>query len=138
MVGTRGARRAARAVALADGRSGSVGESRSRVLLHRLGLAPSDLQHPVHAPDGTFPGRTDFVWEGERLLGESDGRVEYGRLLRPGQAAGDAVSDEKRREDAMRAEDHGTVRRTWGDLDRPGVLAGLGGRALQARRRRRA
>ncbi|PRY49391.1 hypothetical protein LY71_106169 [Geodermatophilus tzadiensis] len=136
LAGTRGARRAARAVTFADGRSDSVGESRSRVLLDRLGLAPSGLQHPVHAADGTFLGRTDVVWEAERLLGEFDGRVEYGRLLRPGQEPGDAVFDEKRREDAMRAEDHGMVRWTWGDLDRPGVVAGLVGRALQRRRRR--
>ncbi len=76
------------------------------------------------------------MWEAERLLGEFDGRVKYGRLLRPGQEPGDVVFEEKRREDAMRAEDWGMVRWTWDDIDRDGVLAGRVGRALRARRRR--
>ena len=32
-------------------------------------------------------GRTDFAWEADRLVGEFDGRIKYGRLLRPGQDA---------------------------------------------------
>src|SRR3712207_8138753 len=32
-------------------------------------------------------------------------KVKYGRLLKPGQDPGDAVFEEKRREDAMRGED---------------------------------
>ncbi|SHF75759.1 type IV toxin-antitoxin system AbiEi family antitoxin domain-containing protein [Geodermatophilus nigrescens] len=132
LAGTRGSRRAARAVALADGRSESVGESRSRVLLHRLGLAPSGLQHPVHTADGVLVGRADFVWETEKLLGEFDGRVKYGRLLRPGQDPGDAVFEEKRREDAMRAEGWGMVRWTWDEID--GAMATRVGRALRLRR----
>ncbi|MGY1606477.1 MULTISPECIES: type IV toxin-antitoxin system AbiEi family antitoxin domain-containing protein [unclassified Geodermatophilus] len=135
MAGTRGSRAAARAVAFADGRSESVGESRSRVLLHRLGLAPSGLQHPVHTADGVLLGRADFVWETERLLGEFDGRVKYGRLLRPGQEPGDAVFEEKRREDAMRAEGWGMVRWTWDEISGSGPLAGRVGRALRLRRR---
>ncbi|MEX5721195.1 type IV toxin-antitoxin system AbiEi family antitoxin domain-containing protein [Geodermatophilus maliterrae] len=83
VVGTRGSRRAARAVSFADGRSESVGESRSRVVLHRLGMTPSGLRHPVHSAEGVLLGRAGFVWEAERLLEEFDGRVEYGRLLGP-------------------------------------------------------
>ncbi|MGY1831437.1 hypothetical protein ACI8AA_13575 [Geodermatophilus sp. SYSU D01180] len=132
ITGTRGSRAAARAVAFADGRSESVGESRSRVLLHRLGLAPSSLQHSVHTADGVLLGRADFVWEPDRLLGEFDGRVKYGRLLRPGQEPGDAVFEEKRREDAMRAEGWGMVRWTWDELD--GALATRVSRALRRRR----
>ena len=136
MLGIRGSRRAARAVSFADDRSESVGESRSRVLLHRLGLPPSALQHRIHSADGLLLSRADFAWEAERLLGEFDGRAKYGRLLRPGQEPGDVVFEEKRREDAMRAEDWGMVRWTWDDIDRDGVLAGRVGRALRARRRR--
>ncbi|NEM05331.1 hypothetical protein [Geodermatophilus normandii] len=135
MVGTRGARSAARAVAFADGRSESVGESRSRVLLHRLGLAPSGLQHAVHTADGVLLGRADFVWERERLLGEFDGQVKYGRLLRPGQEPGDAVFEEKRREDAMRGEGWGMVRWTWDEIDDTGVLGIRVSSALSLRRR---
>ncbi|WP_448642553.1 hypothetical protein [Geodermatophilus sp. URMC 63] len=123
-------------MSFADGRSESVGESRSRVLLHRLGVPPSALQHRVHTPEGLLLGRADSAWEAERVLGEFDGRVEYGRLLEPGQEPGDAVFAEKRREDAMRAEDRGVVRWTWHDLDRDAVLAERIGRALRARRRR--
>lgn len=118
-----GSRQAARVAALADGRSESVGESRSRVLLHRLGLAPSDLQHEVRTASGLFVARTDFVWEEERLVGEFDGRVKYGRLLRPGQDPGDAVFEEKLREDRIRDEDWRVVRWTWGELLRPGIVA---------------
>ncbi len=47
LFGTPGSRRAARAVELADGRSESVGESRSRVVLHRHGVPPSGSQFEV-------------------------------------------------------------------------------------------
>ncbi len=120
--GVKGVRQAARVVALADSRSESVGESRSRVLLHRLGLPPSDLQFEVRAPGGLLVARTDFVWEGERVVGEFDGRVKYGRLLRPGQDPGDAVFEEKRREDLIRDEDWRVVRWTWDDLQQVGVV----------------
>jgi hypothetical protein len=131
-----GARAAARAVRFADGRSESVGESRSRVLLHRLGLSASTLQLEVRAGD-VLVGRADFGWEAERLLGEFDGRVKYGRMLRPGQSPGDAVFEEKRREDALRDEDWGVVRWTWADLT-PQVLGPRVRRALERGRRRRA
>ncbi|RBY82508.1 hypothetical protein DQ238_04275 [Geodermatophilus sp. TF02-6] len=129
ITGTRGSRAAARAVRFADGRSESVGESRSRVLLHRLGLGPSTLQLPISTSSGVFLGRADFAWEQARVVGEFDGRIEYGRLLRPGQEPGDAVFEEKRREDAVRAEDWGVVRWTWADLT-PAVLGPRVRRAL--------
>ena len=84
-----------------------------------LGLPVPDLQVEVRTPSGLFVGRTDFGWRQHRLLGEFDGRVKYGRLLRPGQSPGDAVFDEKRREDALRAEDYGVIRWVWRDLDQP-------------------
>ena len=49
IVGTPGSRSAARVVAAADGRSASVGESRSRVILHRWKLAPSALQFEIRS-----------------------------------------------------------------------------------------
>jgi hypothetical protein len=61
-----------------------------------------DLQPRVHRRDGTVIGRADFGWETFRTLGEFDGRVKYGRLLRTGQEPGDAVFREKRREDELR------------------------------------
>jgi hypothetical protein len=130
-----GARAAARAIRFADGRSESVGESRSRVLLHRLGLMPSTLQLPVHDAVGRSLGRADFAREGQRLLGEFDGRVKYGRLLRPGQDPGDAVFEEKLREDALRDEVWGMVRWVWAELT-PQVLGPRVCRALERGRRR--
>ena len=121
----------------ADGRSESVGESRSRVLLHHLDLAPSTLQWDVVASGGVFVGRTDFAWETERVVGEFDGRVKYGRLLGPGQDPGDVVFEEKRREDVIRDEDWGVVRWVWSELT-PMVLGPRVHRALERGRRRRA
>ena len=128
--GRPGARSAARAVRFADRRSESVGESRSRAVLHALGLAPSGLQFPVHSADGVLLGRTDFVWEHHRVVGEFNGRVKYGRLLRPEQDPGDAVFEEKRREDAIRDEGWRVVRWTWGDLGTSGRLGERVRRAL--------
>ena len=123
IAGVPGSRSAARAVLFADGRSESVGESRSRVILHRWKLAPSALQFEIRSPDGVLIGRTDFAWEKHRLVGEFDGRIKYGRLLRPGQQPGDVVFEEKRREDEIREEGWGVIRWTWSDLHRPDRLA---------------
>jgi hypothetical protein len=132
IAGTRGSRHAARVMTFADGRSGSVGESRSRVALHELGIAPTSLQHEIRRSDGRLVGRADFAWEVERVVGEFDGRIKYGRLLRPGQHPGDAVFEEKRREDAIRDEGWEVVRWTWPDLAN---LERLGERVRTARRR---
>ena len=126
-----GTRRAARVVDFADGGGRSVGESRSRVVLHELGLPPSALQFQVTGADGTFLARTDFAWEEERVIGEFDGRIKYGRLLRSGQEAGDAVFQEKRREDAIRDEGWGVVRWTWSDLAVGGTMGRRVQRALE-------
>lgn len=115
-----------------DGRSESAGESLSRVALHRLGLAPSTLQLEVHDDAGALVARCDFGWEEERILGEFDGRVKYGRLLRPGQEPGDVVWAEKQREDALRDLAWQMVRWTWADLDRESVI---GERLRRAARR---
>jgi hypothetical protein len=133
IAGTRGSRAAARAIAFADGRSESVGESRSRVLLQRLGLPSPTLQHEITTTGGRFLGRADFAWEEQRVVGEFDGRVKYGRYRRPGEEPGDAVFREKRREDAIRDEGWTVVRWTWSDLADPNGLAGRLRRALDRR-----
>lgn len=135
LAGVPGSRAAGRAVAFADGRSESVGESRSRIVLARAGLAPSVLQLEVATVRG-ITYRTDFGWEEHRLVGEFDGRVKYDRLLRPGQEPGDAVFEEKRREDAIRDEGWGMVRWTWADVAVPGRLDQRVRRALQRAGRR--
>jgi hypothetical protein len=136
IAGTSGSRAAARAVAFADGRSESVGESRSRVLLRRLGLPPPGLQLRIPVSGVASPARVDFAWEDERVVGEFDGRVTYGRLLRAGQEPGDAVFQEKRREDAIRDENWRVVRWTWGELNPGDVVGERVRRGLERGRRR--
>ena len=105
---------ARRAAAFADGRSESVGESRSRVAIALAGLPAPTLQWPVRLGGST--AYTDFGWARQRTVGEFDGKVKYGRLLEPGQDVGEVVYAEKLREDAIRDEDWRVVRWTWVDL----------------------
>lgn len=121
--GRSGTRAMGRVLRFADGRSESVGESRSRVCMRTAGLPEPDLQFEVRDAGGVLIGRSDFAWLGGRLLGEFDGKVKYGRFLRPGETAGDAVFREKRREDALRATGAGFVRWVWADLDHPARFA---------------
>jgi hypothetical protein len=105
------------AVRLADGRSESVGESRTRYLCYAHGLPMPDLQYEVVDGAGHLIGTTDFAWPEHRLLGEFDGKVKYGRYLRDGETPGDAVFREKRREERI-CEQLGwrMVRIIWSDL----------------------
>ena len=48
------------------------------------------------------------------MFGEFDGRVKYGRLLKPGQDPGEVVFAEKRREDLIRGVTGGTWSGTRG------------------------
>ena len=105
-----------------DGRSESVGESTSRIVLAQAGVPPSSLQYEVRDEAGHLVGRTDFCWEAYRTLGEFDGRIKYGRLLRPGQDTSDVVYAEKLREDRLRDLGWQVVRWTWDDLARPHAL----------------
>ena len=112
--GWQGVPDARRVVAFADARSESIGESRSRVAIALAGLPPPQLQWPVRLGGST--AYTDFAWPERRTVGEFDGKVKYGRLLRPGQSPGDVVYAEKLREDAIRAQGLEVVRWTWADL----------------------
>lgn len=113
--GWRGAPAARRMAAFVDGRTESVGESRSRVALWRAGFPPPIPQWEVWQ-DGTMLGRVDFAWPHAGTVAEFDGEVKYGRLLRPGQDPGEVVFEEKLREDRLRAAGLTVVRWTWRDL----------------------
>jgi hypothetical protein len=112
-----GASAAARAVAFADARSESVGESLSRVILHEQGLAPDDLQHQLFSARGLI-ARVDFWWEAARTVGEFDGKVKYG-AIDPSRNPADVLWEEKKREDRIRELDAQVVRWTWWDLEHP-------------------
>ena len=97
----RGFRKAERVLGFADERSGSPGESKSRVEIDRLGFERPDLQVVV-----TTDGReefADFGWKRHRALGEYDGEEKY-RLdrYRRGGTIDDVVMREKNRENRMR------------------------------------
>ena len=117
-----GVRAARRVVAFADPRSESVGESVSRVRIHLDGLPRPELQYEILGAFGQVIARVDFYWKEQRTVGEFDGKVKYGRLLKPGQRVEDVIYEEKLREDAVRGEGHELVRWTWDDCWRPGVI----------------
>lgn len=117
--GSRGSVRARDVMRFADAASESVGESHSRWLMHGLGLPAPMLQQKFVNGAGEFVARTDFWWPAQRLVGEFDGRVKYGRLLKPGQTVVDVIEAEKRRELALRRLGIWVARWEWSDLDDP-------------------
>jgi hypothetical protein len=115
-----GVRRARLAVDFCDNRSGSVGESLSRVDIHLCGFPPPELQ-VVFPRRGGGKDIVDFRWEQRqenrtlRLLGEFDGKVKYTRdEYTQGLPIEEVVWQEKLREDRLRASSgHDMVRWTW-------------------------
>ncbi|MGA4506773.1 hypothetical protein ACPCGZ_02545 [Propionibacteriaceae bacterium G1746] len=106
---------ARRAVLFGDPRAESVGESRSRALLWSAGLAPDELQREFPHSRGT--DRVDMWWTGG-LIGEFDGRGKYLANFRPGDDPGEAVWQEKVREDRLRRQGNALVRWTWDEVER--------------------
>ena len=62
-------------------------------------------------------GTAGFGWPEHGVVGEFDGGIRYGRVLRAGQVRAEAVVAEQRREDRMRAVLEGVVRWVWAELD---------------------
>ncbi|WIA99040.1 MULTISPECIES: hypothetical protein [unclassified Curtobacterium] len=112
--------RAERAIALADGRSGSPGESVARVALDEVGAPEPELQHRFDDVDGLI-GVVDFWFPEQGVVLEFDGRVKYTdpSLRRAGQTAADVVVAEKHREDRIRRrpEVHGFGRIGFAETD---------------------
>jgi hypothetical protein len=71
------------------------------------------LQHRFEIAGGA---RVDFWWPEHGTVGEFDGRVKYGRLLRPGQDPAEVLWEEKRREDALRDTGASVVRWVWDEI----------------------
>ncbi|MEV6768047.1 hypothetical protein AB0N05_05380 [Nocardia sp. NPDC051030] len=122
-----GITQAKQVIGLLDGRSQGVGESLSRVMIHRLRLPLPRSQGNVLTPDGRFVGQVDFYYEKAGVLCEFDGQARYGRVLRPGQDLAVAMQRERTREDYLRALGFQVVRWTWSDL-----CTGVAGRRLRA------
>lgn len=128
--GGRGLVTARRTLGFCDSRSESVGESRTRVLLHRLGFPAPELQVNLYDEAGRFLGRTDFLFVLGVIL-EFDGKVKYTKHLQPGQTPADVVVAEKLREDEMRGLGWVFVRCMWSDLDHPERFAAKLKRAFE-------
>lgn len=111
------------AVDLADGRSESPGESRTRLLLRSIALGTAIPQAEIRDSDGHLIGRVDFLYEQQRTVVEFDGLVKYA-----GDNGREALVAEKRREDRLRDLGFQVVRVTWAELERPVTLR----RRLQA------
>ncbi|HMH58421.1 MAG TPA: hypothetical protein VK537_04500 [Galbitalea sp.] len=110
----RGSQQAEWALRFSDGRSGSPGESVSRVTMHQIGCPAPELQHTFRDKGGVFVATTDFWWPGYNLTGEFDGRGKYLRdELTQGRSVAQVVVDEKIREDALRALGPGMSRWVW-------------------------
>jgi hypothetical protein len=111
-----GGPRARAALAFADGRAESVGESRLRLLMDRHGLPRPTLQARFHDSDGDFLGRVDFYFPAQRVVVEFDGRTKYGSDPHG------AILAEKEREDRLRGLGLIVVRIAWHELDQPSIV----------------
>lgn len=115
-------RRVLEVLALADEASESVGESRSRTLIHVLGFPAPVLQRSFYDFQG-FIARTDFFWPENGIIGEFDGDAKYleGELL-GNRSTREAILAEKKREDRLRALGYSVVRWDWNAVTDPEVL----------------
>ncbi len=109
------AARAKSMLSFVDGRSESVGESRSRVALTVAGIEVVP-QVTITDERGEFVARVDFVVAGTKIVIEFDGKVKY----ESGEP--DVLWREKKREDQLRRLGYIVVRITWADLERPGAV----------------
>lgn len=121
----------------ANGLSGSVGESVSRVNIHRLGFPPPELQVKFTDEKGTV--EVDFWWMDVRGIGEFDGEGKY---IKPefthGRTTAQVVISEKNRENRLRAQNTSVSRWDWREArSRPALRAKLLALGLRPIRRAR-
>jgi hypothetical protein len=103
-----GRERVARVLALVDPNSGSVLESRARVLLVQAGLTPEETQLVVRTAAGRRIGRVDFAWPSARLVVEVDGFAFH--------ADRTAYRDDRRRGNALVLAGWRVLRFSWEDV----------------------
>lgn len=116
-------RRVLELLALADDTAESVGESRSRALMHILGLPMPVLQHSFYDSEG-FIARTDFFWPEHGVIGEFDGDAKYlDATLLGDMSTREAIVAEKKREDRLRALGYRVVRWDWKSATNPELLS---------------
>lgn len=114
MRGWPGARRAARAVSLADGRAESPLETRGRLRMVGAGFPPPELQTEIHSA-GRLMAVVDAWFDEHAVAVEFDGRIKYTDPWR-NRSPERVLWEEKRREDELRALDIRVVRIAEADL----------------------
>jgi len=114
-----GSRRLQIVVRMMNGKRESPGETRAAYLFWSYGLPAPIYQWEVRDERGVLIAVVDFCWPDQGVMGEFDGKMKYGRLLKPGQSPGDVVFDEKNREDLLRELTGYIMRRLiWDDFER--------------------
>jgi very-short-patch-repair endonuclease len=109
----RGSRRAADLLGVLDGRSESVGETRTRLLLRSFGLLMFVPQFEIPTPIGRF--RADFADPAARVVIEFDGSGKYIDY----KPAEEVLLAERRRENALVDEGWVVLRLEWKHLAYP-------------------
>ena len=114
---------ASQVLRFSDPLAATVGESRGRVLMARIGVPKPMLQHSVRDSRGGLIGVCDFYLPANDTVAEFDGKLKYGRALyeQSGEVKDVDLSEvlwqEKRREDLIRDQGHEVVRFVWSELD---------------------
>lgn len=109
---------------LANGRSESVGESRTRYLVWAQNLPNPEVNYPILDEYGREVARVDLAWPELGVFLEFDGMVKYERLLKEGERASDVVVREKLREEMIcRLTGWRCIRIVWADLYTPVLTA---------------
>jgi hypothetical protein len=118
---------------LADGRSESVGETRTRFLCWTQHLPAPVPNFSIRDEHGVEIARVDLAWPELGLFLEFDGRVKYEGRRRDGESVVDCVLREKQRESLI-CELTGwrCIRLVWSDLYRPAETAARIRRLLRA------
>jgi hypothetical protein len=104
-----GVRRARSVLRLADPRAESPLESIARLACHDAGLAPPELQVPIHDPLTGRTDRVDAFWREQRVILEMDGRIKY---------TGQELWREKRRQERLVRLGYVVIRVLWTDVVR--------------------
>ncbi|NYE38059.1 hypothetical protein F4692_003204 [Nocardioides cavernae] len=109
---------------LADGRSESVGETRTRHLCWTQHLPAPIPNHPILDERGVEIARVDLAWPELGVFLEFDGKVKYVEHRRAGESVVDCVLREKQRESLI-VELTGwrCIRIVWADLYKPAETA---------------
>lgn len=115
--GYRGNPMADRVMDFADPLSESAGESHTRVQMAAAGVPAPELQLEFADDEGLM--RCDFAWRAQRVVGEFDGKIKYGRQAREGISLEEALLAERRREVRLQRLGWWVVRFVWDDLRHP-------------------